>query len=146
MHPGRRISRALQAGESEYLGADPDKSWPVQERQVPGDVLAGFQGDHAGVDRPQAVADKLAFQCPARVRLASAQLHSAMMSECNGSPHNLYKHTVLLPLYEIKFDGYRCLARVENGVVQMRTKSGTDSTRWYQRLARRWRGCRADRM
>lgn len=34
-------------------------------------------------------------------------------------------------LYEIKFDGYRCLARVGDGVVQLRTKSGADCTKWY---------------
>jgi bifunctional non-homologous end joining protein LigD len=34
-------------------------------------------------------------------------------------------------LYELKFDGYRCLARVEDGRVQLTTKAGTDCTGWY---------------
>lgn len=34
-------------------------------------------------------------------------------------------------LYELKFDGYRCLARVDNGQVQLRTKAGTECTAWY---------------
>lgn len=42
-------------------------------------------------------------------------------------------------LYEIKFDGYRCLARVQDGVVQLRTKSGADCTKWYPEVAEpRW--------
>lgn len=38
-------------------------------------------------------------------------------------------------LYEIKFDGYRCLARVQDGAVQLRTKSGADCTGWYPEVA-----------
>jgi bifunctional non-homologous end joining protein LigD len=38
-------------------------------------------------------------------------------------------------LYEIKFDGYRCLALVDAGQVQLRTKSGTDCTAWYPEVA-----------
>lgn len=38
-------------------------------------------------------------------------------------------------LYEIKFDGYRCLARVEQGAVQLRTKGGADCTAWYPEVA-----------
>lgn len=34
-------------------------------------------------------------------------------------------------LYEIKFDGYRCLARVSGGEVELRTKSGTICSSWY---------------
>ncbi|MCC2673276.1 MAG: hypothetical protein K0R58_223 [Ramlibacter sp.] len=35
-------------------------------------------------------------------------------------------------LYEIKWDGYRCLARAGGGLpVQLRTKNGTDCTGWY---------------
>ena len=34
-------------------------------------------------------------------------------------------------LYEIKFDGYRTLARFGGGDVELRTKNGTDCTRWY---------------
>jgi bifunctional non-homologous end joining protein LigD len=37
-------------------------------------------------------------------------------------------------LYEIKFDGYRCLARVQDGAVELRTKAGTDCTAWYPEL------------
>lgn len=39
-------------------------------------------------------------------------------------------------LYEIKFDGYRCLARAGSGAeVELRTKSGTNCTGWYPELA-----------
>lgn len=38
-------------------------------------------------------------------------------------------------LYAIKFDGYRCLARVENGQVHLRTKSGHDCTDWFPEVA-----------
>ena len=38
-------------------------------------------------------------------------------------------------LYEIKFDGYRCLARIAGGQVQLRTKNGTDCTAWYPEVA-----------
>jgi bifunctional non-homologous end joining protein LigD len=34
-------------------------------------------------------------------------------------------------LYEIKFDGYRCMAGIEDGQVQLRTKNGADCTKWY---------------
>jgi bifunctional non-homologous end joining protein LigD len=38
-------------------------------------------------------------------------------------------------LYELKFDGYRCLTRVEDGRVQLTTKAGTDCTGWYPEVA-----------
>ncbi len=34
-------------------------------------------------------------------------------------------------LFEVKFDGYRCLARVESGQVELRTKSGASCGRWF---------------
>lgn len=34
-------------------------------------------------------------------------------------------------IYEIKFDGYRCLAAIDAGDVQLRTKAGRDCTKWY---------------
>jgi len=35
-------------------------------------------------------------------------------------------------LYEIKFDGYRCLARAGRGdPVELRTKRGVDCTQWF---------------
>lgn len=39
-------------------------------------------------------------------------------------------------LYEIKHDGYRCLAKVDGGRVELRTKSGIECTSWYPELAR----------
>lgn len=38
-------------------------------------------------------------------------------------------------LYELKFDGYRCLARVQDGKVELRTKAGNDCTAWYPEVA-----------
>jgi bifunctional non-homologous end joining protein LigD len=38
-------------------------------------------------------------------------------------------------LYEIKFAGYRCMARAGNGPVELRTKSGIDCTAWYPEVA-----------
>jgi bifunctional non-homologous end joining protein LigD len=38
-------------------------------------------------------------------------------------------------LYEIKFDGYRTLARLGDGQVKMRTKNGADCTAWYPEVA-----------
>lgn len=37
-------------------------------------------------------------------------------------------------IYEIKHDGYRCMAGVEAGSVQLRTKSGADCTAWFPEL------------
>lgn len=34
-------------------------------------------------------------------------------------------------LYELKFDGYRCMAGVQDGEVELRTKSGAECTSWY---------------
>jgi bifunctional non-homologous end joining protein LigD len=34
-------------------------------------------------------------------------------------------------LYEIKFDGYRTLARFGDGEVELRTKNGANCTAWY---------------
>lgn len=45
-------------------------------------------------------------------------------------------------IYELKVDGYRCLAGIEAGApgdlerVQLRTKSGADCTRWYPEVVR----------
>jgi bifunctional non-homologous end joining protein LigD len=39
-------------------------------------------------------------------------------------------------LYEIKYDGYRCMARVEGGQVELRTKSGVVCTAWFPELTR----------
>lgn len=39
-------------------------------------------------------------------------------------------------LYEIKYDGYRCLAKVDSGRVELRTKSGIDCSSWYPELAK----------
>lgn len=38
-------------------------------------------------------------------------------------------------LYEIKFDGYRCMAGIEDGRVELRTKSGADCTAWFPEVA-----------
>jgi bifunctional non-homologous end joining protein LigD len=38
-------------------------------------------------------------------------------------------------LYELKHDGYRVLARVSGGRVELRTRNGADCTRWYPRRA-----------
>lgn len=37
---------------------------------------------------------------------------------------------------ELKFDGYRCLASIATGAVQLRTKGGADCTRWYPEIVR----------
>lgn len=34
-------------------------------------------------------------------------------------------------LYELKFDGYRCMAAIEGGQVRLQTKSGADCTAWF---------------
>jgi bifunctional non-homologous end joining protein LigD len=38
-------------------------------------------------------------------------------------------------LYEIKFDGYRCLAGIEDGQAQLRTKNLKDCTAWFPEVA-----------
>lgn len=38
-------------------------------------------------------------------------------------------------LYEIKFDGYRCMAQIEPGQVKLVTKSGVDCGGWYPEVA-----------
>jgi bifunctional non-homologous end joining protein LigD len=37
-------------------------------------------------------------------------------------------------IYEIKFDGYRCMAGIEDGRVELRTKSGADCTAWFPEI------------
>lgn len=39
-------------------------------------------------------------------------------------------------LYEIKFDGYRCMAGIEGPLVQLRTKNLADCSTWYPELVR----------
>jgi bifunctional non-homologous end joining protein LigD len=39
-------------------------------------------------------------------------------------------------LYEIKYDGYRCMAGVAHGSVELRTKSGLECTAWFTELTR----------
>jgi bifunctional non-homologous end joining protein LigD len=38
-------------------------------------------------------------------------------------------------IYELKFDGYRCIAGVEDGVVRLATRQGTDCTKWFPEVA-----------
>lgn len=39
-------------------------------------------------------------------------------------------------IYEVKYDGYRCLARCGDGVpTELRTKSGVDCTKWFPEVA-----------
>ena len=38
-------------------------------------------------------------------------------------------------LYEIKFDGYRMLAGIDHGVVQLATRKGFNSTGWFPEIA-----------
>jgi bifunctional non-homologous end joining protein LigD len=38
-------------------------------------------------------------------------------------------------IYEIKYDGYRCMARIEGGQVQLRTRNCADCTKWYPEVA-----------
>lgn len=37
-------------------------------------------------------------------------------------------------LYEIKYDGYRLLARFGDGQCELRTRNGTDASRWYPEI------------
>ena len=45
-------------------------------------------------------------------------------------------------LHEIKFDGYRMLARLKNGKVELRSRNDLDWTKKFPNWRRRWRGCR----
>jgi bifunctional non-homologous end joining protein LigD len=38
-------------------------------------------------------------------------------------------------LYELKFDGYRTMAGIEDGQVELHSKSGADCTKWYPEVA-----------
>jgi ATP-dependent DNA ligase len=39
-------------------------------------------------------------------------------------------------VYEVKYDGYRCLSRVGGGQpVELRTKSGVERTKWFPEVA-----------
>ena len=39
-------------------------------------------------------------------------------------------------LYELKHDGYRCMAGVQDGEVKLLTKSGADCTKWYPEVVK----------
>jgi bifunctional non-homologous end joining protein LigD len=39
-------------------------------------------------------------------------------------------------IFEIKWDGYRCMVLVDHGEVRMRSKNGADCTGWYPEVAR----------
>ena len=36
--------------------------------------------------------------------------------------------------HELKYDGYRVLAEIDEGTVRLRTRNGTDATRWFPEL------------
>jgi len=38
-------------------------------------------------------------------------------------------------IFEIKYDGYRCMARIDQGHVELRTKNHADCTAWYPEVA-----------
>jgi bifunctional non-homologous end joining protein LigD len=38
-------------------------------------------------------------------------------------------------IFEIKYDGYRCMARIDKGSVELRTKNGAECTTWYPEVA-----------
>jgi ATP-dependent DNA ligase len=38
-------------------------------------------------------------------------------------------------LYELKHDGYRCMAAIDGGQVRLQTKSGADCTAWLPEVA-----------
>lgn len=38
-------------------------------------------------------------------------------------------------IYEIKYDGYRCLAGVDRGHVELRTRNGANCTHWYEEVS-----------
>lgn len=38
-------------------------------------------------------------------------------------------------IYEVKYDGYRCMARFGAGPTELRTKSGVDCTKWFPEIA-----------
>ena len=44
-------------------------------------------------------------------------------------------------LYEIKQDGYRCMAAVDTGAVELRTKSGADCTAWFPEIVEALAAC-----
>lgn len=39
-------------------------------------------------------------------------------------------------LFEIKYDGYRCLAEVRNGLAQLKSRNGTNMTAWFPEVVR----------
>jgi bifunctional non-homologous end joining protein LigD len=39
-------------------------------------------------------------------------------------------------IYELKFDGYRLVAGVQDGRVKLATRQGTDATTWFPEVAR----------
>jgi bifunctional non-homologous end joining protein LigD len=52
------------------------------------------------------------------------------------APDQLYKpFTSADWIYEIKYDGYRCLAGIEAGQVRLRTKALRDCTDWFPEIA-----------
>lgn len=38
-------------------------------------------------------------------------------------------------IYEVKYDGYRCMALFGDGPTELRTKSGVDCTKWFPEVA-----------
>jgi bifunctional non-homologous end joining protein LigD len=94
--------------------------------------------DGAAVAKPVAPAAKAAAK-PKKAKLAA----SASMPDF--IPPQLCKISPRPPdgagwLHEIKFDGYRIQARVQNGVVTMRTRTGLDWTERFAAVAKSFSG------
>ncbi len=62
--------------------------------------------------------------------MASIPIPAPMLATPGGKPFSSPEW-----LYEIKFDGYRCLAQVSEYRVELRTKSGNVCTGWHPEVA-----------
>jgi bifunctional non-homologous end joining protein LigD len=83
------------------------------------------------VELPESEAEIQARMRPARRGVSGAiVIPEPMRATPGGKPFTSPEW-----LYEIKFDGYRCLARAGGASVQLRTKNGTDCTAWYPEVS-----------
>ncbi|MDA8521042.1 DNA ligase D [Acidovorax sp. NCPPB 4044] len=130
-----RDGQDLPAAEYSVVDAMPDSVKALPDLPLPASPGAG--AEPAQPPAPRAVSGKAARARPGglqRQRAESAPMPQALSPQLatlvDGPPGNLADW-----LFELKFDGYRILARIEGGQVRLITRNGNDWTHRMPQLA-----------